>query len=216
MSERDAAEVMSRAKALLDARTDAYIHLSRVKAAAYVRNVEQAFWEVAADATGAPLGEHQLTAILREAGVSEDQARRWSHAIVRDEEDDQIELTVRASCPHCGSGLPHEGSCGVCGQDRNTAPHVDPCILQARRIVHALVASKELELVSANAESAVVAETAWLLGAKDDSSLATLARTLEQAWVARPDVAEVYIDEAGILALLGETATPRKGGPPAD
>jgi hypothetical protein len=82
--------------------------------------------------------------------------------------------------------------------------------------VHALVASKELELVTANAESAVVAETAWLLGAKDDNSLPTLAKTLEAAWVARPDVAEVYIDDAGILALLGQTATPGKGGSPGD
>ena len=190
------------ARNLLFTRKDAYIHLPNAKAAVEVEAAAQAFWARVVSATGSRLDEPELAAVLAAGGVPLDQARRWSRAIVHEEDDDEIELDVPESCAHCGSGVRGRTACGVCGQARESAPLADRNATRAARLVRMLVASNRLELVSAHSERGVVEETAMVLNDHDDDALAIVAEALEAAWMARADVAEVFADTDELVAAL--------------
>jgi len=194
------------ARALLFAREDAHIHLPKAKAAAYVRMAEKAFWAHAKSASGSTLSEDELAAALVLGGVPHDQATRWSRAIVRDEDDDGVELTLSEDCAHCGSGMrAFVLSCGVCGQPRGSAPRAEGSKTRAARLVRRLIASNRLALVTAHAESAVVEETAALLDDHKRDELPVVAAALEAAWMDRADVAEVFTELDEIVAALRVT-----------
>jgi hypothetical protein len=194
---------MKLARTLLADRRDAYVHLARKRADAEVRSATEEFWRHVERVAGFREDEDKLTAILVAGGVPDSQARRWSREIVRDEEDDGIELRAPLVCAHCGSAMSQaKTECGVCGQPRGSAPEPDRADDRAQHLVRALIASGRLKLVSASAESAVVDDTAVLLNEHLDDPPAAVAEMLLDGWTDREDVAEVFADVDELVSAL--------------
>jgi hypothetical protein len=195
-------ELVRLARNVLFTRRDAHAHLAKAKATAEVSKVESAFWDHVTRTRGSKLDQDALAAALVEGGVSDDQARRWSNAIVNDETDDGIELDPPELCGHCGSAMAGKTACGVCGQPRGSAPQADDARSRAARLVRTLVASERLELQSTHAEQAVVEETAAVLADHADDEPSEIAAALEAAWVELDAVAEIFADADEIMAAL--------------
>jgi hypothetical protein len=98
------------------------------------------------------------------------------------------------------------GPCKVCGQRAGTLPERDHALEQARRLVRLLVTSNGIALATPGAEEGVVTQTAFLLSEAESRSDERMAAVLEEAWMARDDVAEIFLDVHGIAAAIQKTA----------
>lgn len=154
------------------------------------------------------LRRDELAAVLALGGLSEDAARRRSRAVLDEEYDEDAESVDAAPiCAHCGSGVWSGRCCTVCGQEIGTKPAPDRAFATADRLVRGLVTSSGLALVTPNAVHAVIAQTASMLRDLEDEDPAAVAAALEEAWMDRADVSELFVDVDAILAALRSAST---------
>lgn len=192
----DAARIVRRAGALLDARRQAD---RDARARAAVEVAESKFWA----ACGGLQDRHALTAIFVAGGLAEELAATWSRRVLRPddaEEDDHY----RNTCANCGSGTDGD-SCTVCGHRAGAAPEVDRDRERARHLVASLLAADAIALATPGAEAGLIAQTAFLLREADTQSEEQIAEAIEEAWMARDDVAEIFVDAEAIAEALRRT-----------
>lgn len=111
-------------------------------------------------------------------------------------------------CKFCGSGLANARVCSVCdrGVDEPLEQETVDAVRSRTRVeawMRGLVRDGRLELVSSRSLGIVVTSTVRAMAKAHGASKLEVARAGLERWVLAAEIAEVFLDEEDLAALLG-------------
>lgn len=125
-----------------------------------------------------------------------------------DEAKSPEDLDAAGVCKFCGSGLAKARVCSVC--DRGVDEPLEQETVDAARSrtrveawIRGLVRDGRLELVSSRSLGIVVTSTVRAMAKAHGASKLEVARAVLERWVHAAEIAEVFLDEEDLAALLG-------------